>query len=56
MNPQMTAEQSDRPRQVDETIAACAEAGLQATYKQVSSCGGVFTFAVRPQSHEEIQR
>ncbi len=40
----------------DETIAACAEAGLQATYKQVSSCGGVFTFAVRLQSHEEIQR
>lgn len=40
----------------DETIAACEEAGLQATYKQVSSCGGVFTFAARPQSHEEIER
>jgi ubiquinone/menaquinone biosynthesis C-methylase UbiE len=39
----------------DETIAACAEAGLQATYQQVSSCGGVFTFAVRSQSHEEIE-
>jgi len=31
----------------DETIAACEKAGLQATYKQVSSCGGVFTFAIR---------
>jgi putative AdoMet-dependent methyltransferase len=39
----------------DETIAACDEAGLQATYMQVSSCGGVFTCAVRPQSNEEIK-
>jgi putative AdoMet-dependent methyltransferase len=31
----------------DETIAACAEAGLQTTYKQVSSCGGIFTFVIR---------
>jgi putative AdoMet-dependent methyltransferase len=31
----------------DETIAACEKVGLQATYKQVSSCGGVFTFAIR---------
>ena len=28
----------------DEASAACARAGLQVTYKQVSSCGGVFTF------------
>jgi len=28
----------------DEAGAACARAGLQVTYKQVSSCGGVFTF------------
>ena len=26
----------------DEAIAACAQAGLVATYRQVSSCGGVF--------------
>jgi len=26
----------------DETIAACAEIGLRVTYRQVSSCGGVF--------------
>jgi len=26
----------------DEAIAACAQAGLEATYRQVSSCGGVF--------------
>jgi cyclopropane fatty-acyl-phospholipid synthase-like methyltransferase len=26
----------------DETIAACAEVGLCVTYRQVSSCGGVF--------------
>jgi len=31
----------------DETVAACEKAGLQTTYKQVSSCGGVFTFAIR---------
>jgi putative AdoMet-dependent methyltransferase len=30
----------------DETIAACEQAGLQATYEQVSSCGGVFTFTI----------
>jgi putative AdoMet-dependent methyltransferase len=28
----------------DEAGAACARVGLQVTYKQVSSCGGVFTF------------
>ena len=28
----------------DETIAACRRVGLRATYKQVSSCGGVFAF------------
>ena len=28
----------------DEASAACARAGLQVLYKQVSSCGGVFTF------------
>jgi hypothetical protein len=26
----------------DETISACEQAGLRATYQQVSSCGGVF--------------
>ena len=31
----------------DEAIAACEQAGLQATYKQVSSCGGVFIFTIR---------
>ena len=28
----------------DEASAACARVGLQVTYQQVSSCGGVFTF------------
>ena len=28
----------------DETFAACDQAGLEVTYQQVSSCGGVFTF------------
>jgi len=28
----------------DEASAACARVGLHVTYKQVSSCGGVFTF------------
>jgi putative AdoMet-dependent methyltransferase len=28
----------------DETIAACEQAGLKATYRQISSYGGVFTF------------
>jgi putative AdoMet-dependent methyltransferase len=28
----------------DETRAACEQVGLHATYQQVSSCGGVFTF------------
>ena len=28
----------------DEAIAACERAGLLATYRQISSCGGVFTF------------
>jgi len=28
----------------DEASAACARVGLQVAYKQVSSCGGVFTF------------
>jgi putative AdoMet-dependent methyltransferase len=31
----------------DEAIGACERVGLQATYKQVSSCGGVFTFALK---------
>jgi putative AdoMet-dependent methyltransferase len=31
----------------DETITACAGAGLQVTYRQVSSCGGVFTFVAQ---------
>jgi putative AdoMet-dependent methyltransferase len=31
----------------DEAIDACEQAGLRATYKQVSSCGGVFTLAIR---------
>ena len=31
----------------DEAIPACERAGLQVAYKQVSSCGGVFTFTVR---------
>jgi putative AdoMet-dependent methyltransferase len=31
----------------DEAGAACGRAGLQVTYKQVSSCGGVFTFGLR---------
>jgi len=30
----------------DETLAACHAAGLQVTYKQISSCGGVF--AIQP--------
>jgi putative AdoMet-dependent methyltransferase len=29
----------------DETITACKQIGLQCTYEQVSSCGGVFTFS-----------
>jgi putative AdoMet-dependent methyltransferase len=29
----------------DESVLACKQVGLQATYEQVSSCGGVFTFA-----------
>jgi putative AdoMet-dependent methyltransferase len=29
----------------DEASVACARVGLQVTYKQVSSCGGVFTLA-----------
>jgi hypothetical protein len=31
----------------DEAISACERAGLQATYKQVSSCGGVFVFTLK---------
>ena len=31
----------------DEAITAIERIGLQATYQQVSSCGGVFTFTVR---------
>ena len=31
----------------DEASAACEWAGLRVAYKQVSSCGGVFTFTVR---------
>lgn len=34
----------------DETFAACEQAGLHATYEQVSSCSGVFTFASRQSS------
>ena len=30
----------------DEAISACEQAGLQATYKQISSCGGIFTFTL----------
>lgn len=30
----------------DETLAVCKQAGLQGTYHQVSSCGGVFVFAL----------
>lgn len=30
----------------DEALAAIEEAGLQGVYRQVSSCGGVFTFTV----------
>jgi ubiquinone/menaquinone biosynthesis C-methylase UbiE len=30
----------------DEAIKVCEQAGLQATYKQISSCGGVFTFSL----------
>jgi putative AdoMet-dependent methyltransferase len=33
----------------DETLAACERAGLQATYQQISVCGGVFTFKASPQ-------
>ena len=29
----------------DETAAACEQAGLRVGYQQVSSCGGIFTFA-----------
>lgn len=28
----------------DETIRACEQAGLQATYRQLSSCAGIFSF------------
>ena len=31
----------------DETIAACEQAGLLVTYKQLSSCGGVFVFTLK---------
>lgn len=31
----------------DEVIAASAQIGLQVTYRQVSSCGGVFVFTVK---------
>ncbi len=31
----------------DETIAACAKAGLHATYRQISSCAGVFVIEPR---------
>ena len=31
----------------DETVAACAQAGLEATYRQVSDCGGVFVVRAR---------
>lgn len=34
----------------DEAIAACEAAGFQASYKQVSSCGGVFVFRNRQNS------
>jgi hypothetical protein len=34
----------DRVLDQDEAGAAYARAGLQVTYRQVSSCGGVFTF------------
>jgi putative AdoMet-dependent methyltransferase len=30
----------------DETIATCEQAGLQARYEQVSSCGGAFAFTI----------
>jgi putative AdoMet-dependent methyltransferase len=33
----------------DEATSACERAGLQATYKRVSSCGGVFTFTLKRQ-------
>jgi putative AdoMet-dependent methyltransferase len=32
---------------MDETIIACEKIGLQVVYKQVSNCGGVFTFTNR---------
>jgi putative AdoMet-dependent methyltransferase len=35
----------------DEAIAACAQAGLEATYRQVSTCGGVFTVRRRGTGH-----
>lgn len=31
----------------DEAIAACEQAGLRTTYKQISSCGGVFTLTIK---------
>lgn len=31
----------------DETMGACARCNLRGTYKQVSPCGGVFTFRMR---------
>jgi len=39
----------------DETIIACEKIGLQVTYKQVSSCGGVFTFTSKGQATDEQQ-